>query len=55
MKSIAAGRAGAFLVAIFSLFASTVVHAQMDGPRGYMLGPEGVQAVILTGNYMSAN
>ena len=30
-------------------------HAQQDGARGYMLGPEGVQALLLIDNCASAN
>jgi hypothetical protein len=45
----------AFVVAVFSVFTSTLVYAQQDGARGYLLGPEGVQAILLIGSYTSAN
>jgi hypothetical protein len=54
-RSIAAGRSLAFVVAAFSAFTSTVAYAQQDGARGYTLGPEGVQAILLIGTYTSAN
>jgi len=54
-RTRAAGRPLAFVFAAFATLSSSVAYAQQDGARGYMLGPEGVHAVLLIGTYMSAN
>jgi hypothetical protein len=43
------------VVAAVSVFTPAVVSAQQDGARGYMLGPEGMRAVLFMANYTSAN
>jgi hypothetical protein len=52
---LAAGRALNFLVALIAIVRPGVVHAQQDGPRGYLLSPEGVRGAILTNAYLSSN
>jgi hypothetical protein len=49
------GYALAVFTALAAALAPGVAHAQQDGPRGYMLGPEGVQAMLLIGTCASAN
>jgi hypothetical protein len=55
MRSISARRALTFVVAVVAMLVSTSAYAQQDGARGYLLGPEGVQALLLIGSYTSAN
>ena len=55
MSPVATNRALAFVVAVASVCAPGVAHAQQDGARGYMLGPKGVHAVLAAGTYASGN
>jgi hypothetical protein len=45
----------AFLVVLITLFRPSVSHAQMDGPRAYLLTPKGTHAAVLANAFVSAN
>jgi hypothetical protein len=47
--------ASTFLVAFITLLRPSAAHAQQDGPRGYLLTPEGIHAAILANVYVDAN
>lgn len=55
MKKKLTVRALAFLVVLFTLLQPSGVHAQMDGPRGYLLTPKGTHAVVFANAFVSAN
>jgi|688.fasta_scaffold137087_3 hypothetical protein len=45
----------AFLVTLIIILRPGVVHAQQDGPRGYMLSPEGIHGLVFANVYVEAN
>ena len=49
------GRAFSFWMVFITILFPTIVDAQQDGPRGYMLSPEGVHGLILTNYAIQAN
>ena len=55
MSKSVVGRALAFLVALFAVLRPGVVHAQQDGPRGYLLAPKGTHAAVLASAFVDAN
>jgi hypothetical protein len=55
MKFKLTSRAFAFLLVLITLLQVNLVHAQMDGPRGYLLTPEGTHAAVLANAFVSAN
>lgn len=54
MKSIRI-HALAMLVIIASILLPGAGHAQQDGPRGYMLSPEGVHGLVFANVFVEAN
>ena len=55
MSKSVVGRALAFLVALIAVLRPGVVHAQQDGPRGYLLAPKGTHAAVLASAFVDAN
>jgi hypothetical protein len=55
MSKSVVGRAFAVSVALITVLRPDVVHAQMDGPRGYLLAPEGTHAAVIASAFVDAN